>query len=76
MASVFMCPLLITPHPFVSQIDKLVLEAEYIGDPSMAPREYMTLTSTAQVRPAVACGRRAALCAPRCAVLRRRLVCG
>ncbi len=31
------------------QIDKLVLEAEYVGDPSMAPREYMTLTSTAQV---------------------------
>ncbi|GAB4823676.1 hypothetical protein N2152v2_010722 [Parachlorella kessleri] len=30
------------------RIDKLVLEAEYVGDPSMAPREYMTLTSTAQ----------------------------
>lgn len=30
------------------QIDKLVLEAEYVGDASMAPREYMTVTSTTQ----------------------------
>ena len=32
------------------QIDKLVLEATYLGDASMAPKEYMTITSTTQVR--------------------------
>lgn len=31
------------------QIDKMVLEAQYLGDASMAPREYMTLTTTSQV---------------------------
>lgn len=31
------------------QIDKLVLEAVYLGDASMAPRDYLTVTSTAQV---------------------------
>ncbi len=34
---------------FLVQIDKLVLEATYLGDASMAPKEYMTITSTTQV---------------------------
>lgn len=34
------------PTPW--QIDKLVLEAQFAGDASQAPREYMTVTSTTQ----------------------------
>lgn len=40
--------LLVALAPAWPQIDKLVLEASFVGDASQPPRDYMTLTSSAQ----------------------------
>jgi hypothetical protein len=53
-------PTPLPPPPTPGQIDKLTLEATYVGDASMAPREYLTLSSPAQVPLRLLAGCRAA----------------